>query len=395
MQPWILLIFITCIFVTILVLVIMKCKQNQISKLKKQIEIQEQHNQELSLKLDKNQTLFIQIERILKVVKDQLVNSTDKIEKSTTNTVNLFSQVIEEISDSIFSTERIIGDVKEKLISDVRMEEKSDSQQFTLEMIEDKFELVLNDVLEELSLNTERKLEDIQQLDAMSTNVKKILPFSDVIKDIALKTKILALNATVEAARAGVHGKAFSVVASEVQNLSEQSLEAAERIENGLNNTDTFINDAIKTVKEAIDVESRFSNSTIILLKGLFLDVLNSILKLGSSLDKNLGESSSVKSKVENIILNLQFEDITKQITQHTFTMLDHILMEITKKDHDSSHLNEIINKIDMEEQLYQKVSQNFTMNEERKIAMKSLDLRKSSQVKNVQKEEDDDVTFF
>ncbi len=67
-----------------------------------------------------------------------------------------------------------------------------------------------------------------EAMDGISANAQKITQIANSIEDIAFQTSILAINASVEAARAGNAGKGFAVVAGEVRQLASKSSEAAQ-----------------------------------------------------------------------------------------------------------------------------------------------------------------------
>ncbi|WP_295154979.1 methyl-accepting chemotaxis protein [uncultured Brachyspira sp.] len=95
--------------------------------------------------------------------------------------------------------------------------------------------------------------DNIQEVYEASTKIKNI---TKIIEDIAFQTNILALNASVEAARAGDQGKGFAVVASEVRNLAQTTQSSVKDITGLVDNAYDKINKATETAQKSQEIFS-------------------------------------------------------------------------------------------------------------------------------------------
>lgn len=104
------------------------------------------------------------------------------------------------------------------------------------------------DAMNALSQNISRSCATIEQLNAKTVNIGQIL---EVITGISQQTNLLALNAAIEAARAGEAGRGFAVVADEVRNLAHRTQESAQQVQGMIEELQVGARDAVVNMTES------------------------------------------------------------------------------------------------------------------------------------------------
>ncbi len=151
--------------------------------------------------------------------------------------------------------------------------------------------------INQLETRLNDSVDAVGELQKMSSQIGSIL---DVIRNIAEQTNLLALNAAIEAARAGEQGRGFAVVADEVRVLAQRTTESTTEIENMISNLQTSSSSASSVIESCMsDMErsvqqASSANSAMEEIQALILE----ISQMSSYISQAAGEQSQTTAGI-------------------------------------------------------------------------------------------------
>jgi len=166
------------------------------------------------------------------------------------------------------------------------------------------------DSIESLAKVVDKAATVIEQVDRDSTNISTVL---DVIKGIAEQTNLLALNAAIEAARAGEQGRGFAVVADEVRTLAQRTQKSTSEIEEMISRLQDSSKNAIKAMESgreqtAISVEQAAkAGSSLEIITG----VVSRINEMNTQIASAAEEQTTVAEEVNQNVTVIN--DVSQQ----------------------------------------------------------------------------------
>ena len=144
-----------------------------------------------------------------------------------------------------------------------------------------------------------------ERIQSLAATVSQIEGFTQVINDIARNTNLLALNAGVEAARSGEHGRGFAVIAQEVKALSEQTANATSQISDLIRAVQAAKDGAMTAVTE-ISTSIERANVTAQEIGGSLKHQVGAIKEIAHNIEETERAAGDVAERIQNVASAIQ-----------------------------------------------------------------------------------------
>ncbi len=242
-----------------------------------------------------------------------LSEQLDHLDNENQQVISLVQGAVGQLSESFHGMQES-SETQQQLLNSL-VEHSGEGQSFsdfvqqTEELLDYFVETVL-DISKDSMYLTHR-------LDDMTEKVDGVTNLLDDVKEIATQTNLLALNAAIEAARAGEAGRGFAVVADEVRKLSQKSDDFSDEISRITDEVRETLRSAHDIVNRVVSRDMNVSLESKKQVDGMSSHMASMNQKQQEVIEEAGQVSERISYLVNQAVQSLQFEDMTTQLSEH------------------------------------------------------------------------------
>ncbi len=256
-------------------------------------------------------------------VNRQMIKEMTEQQASYQQIRQLVGESVHRLTDSfsgLHNVSQAQSDMMHTLLNNMHeedVEEEISDDHLTIKKFIDETTLVMNYFVEFMVSGSLNSMKTVTGIDDMADQVDDIFVLLSDVKSIAEQTNLLALNAAIEAARAGEAGRGFAVVADEVRNLSVRSNQFNDQIKTKM----VAAKYAINKTRDLVGQTASEDMTVVVSSKGRVEKMMGRLQEMESSVESSVKEATdladSIGERTSTAIRSLQFEDIVRQVSEH------------------------------------------------------------------------------
>lgn len=204
----------------------------------------------------------------------------------------------------------------------------------------------LTSVIDSLREAQHSRNDMLEQVRGLNDYTGELRAMAVKVAEIAAQTNLLALNAAIEAARAGEAGRGFAVVADEVRKLSSLSSETGKKMSGTVDIISNAITSVFKIAESSSEHDFKSVASSELIIQQVLQGFNNVTSHLSDSAELLQQESAGIRDELSDVLVSLQFQDRVSQILVHVRNNMEklHQHLQQYKKDRAASipvkHIN-------------------------------------------------------